>query len=99
MIQDNSATAQNRKSSSIATMFFCILSFLIGLLLLVGAGADHQLGLDKGVKLVLGQSLELQGTLLEGEALLVGVLGYLAGHVVADLGVKAGDKHKTARHN
>ena len=46
------------------------------------------------VKVLLAESLELHGALLEGEALLVGVLGDLAGHVVADDGVEAGDEHE-----
>lgn len=62
---------------------------------LVLGGDDHELRLDERVKLLRGESLELHGALLESEALLVGVLGNLAGHVVANLGVEAGDEHET----
>lgn len=56
--------------------------------------SDHKLGTNVGVELLLAESLELHSGLLESEALLVGVLGDLAGHVVADDGVEAGDEHK-----
>lgn len=62
---------------------------------LVLAGDNHELGLDECVKLLLGEGVELHGALLEGQALLVRILGDLAGHVVANLGVEAGDEHKT----
>lgn len=64
------------------------------LLLLVSAGTDHELGADELVKVLLGEGVELEGGLLEGETLLVGVLGDLGGHVVADLGVEGGDQHE-----
>ena len=64
-------------------------------LTLVRARTDHELGLDEGIKLLLGQCLHLHRTLLQGQALLVSVLGNLAGHVVANLGVEAGDKHES----
>ena len=67
-------------------------------LTLVWAGSDHELGLDKRVKLLLGQGVELESALLEGEALLVRVLGHLAGHVVANLGVEAGDEHEPVEY-
>lgn len=76
----------------------CLISgfFFIQLFLaLVRSGADHQLGLNQGIKLLLSQSIELQSTLLEGKALLVSVLGNLASHIVTDLGVEAGNKHET----
>lgn len=62
---------------------------------LVGLGLNHKLRLDKRVKLLLGQGIELKSTLLESQALLVGVLGDLAGHIVANLGVEAGNQHET----
>lgn len=55
---------------------------------------DHEFGTNVAVKVLLAEGLELHGGLLESEALLVGVLGDLAGHVVADDGVEAGDKHE-----
>lgn len=58
-------------------------------------GVQHQLWADILVKVLFAESLELQGTLLEGNALLVGILGYLGSHVVANNGVEAGHKHKT----
>lgn len=57
-------------------------------------GSKHELGTDGLVEVLLAQSLELHSTLLEGETLLVSVLGDLGGHVVANDGVKAGDKHE-----
>ena len=64
---------------------------------LVGARAHHQLGLDQGIKLLLSQCIQLEGTLLKGKALLVSVLGHLTSHIVSNLRVKAGDKHKTIK--
>jgi hypothetical protein len=46
------------------------------------------------VKVLFAKSLKLHSALLESKTLLVSVLGDLAGHVVADNGVKAGDKHE-----
>jgi hypothetical protein len=65
---------------------------------LVLLGSDHQLRADVGVELLLAESLELHGALLEGKTLLVSVLGNLAGHVVADDGVEAGDQHERLIH-
>jgi len=65
---------------------------------LVLLGSDHQLGADVVVELLLTESLELHGALLEGEALLVGVLGDLAGHVITDDWVEAGDQHERLVH-
>lgn len=64
-------------------------------LLLVGARANHELRLDEGIKVLFVEGLELHGALLEGETLLVSVLGDLGGHVVSDLGVEAGNEHET----
>jgi hypothetical protein len=46
------------------------------------------------VEVLFTESLKLHSALLEGKTLLVSVLGDLAGHVVTDDGVKAGDKHE-----
>jgi hypothetical protein len=46
------------------------------------------------VKVLFAKSLELHSALLESKTLLVSVLGDLAGHVVANDGVEAGDKHE-----
>ena len=48
-------------------------------------------------RLLVDQS-ELQPGFLEGQALLVGVLGDLGGIVVADLGRERGDQHQRAAH-
>lgn len=64
---------------------------------LVGARSNHELRLDEGVELSFSEGLELHGTLLEGEALLVSVLGDLGSHVVSDLGVEASDEHETGK--
>lgn len=58
-------------------------------------GADHQLRADVLVEVLLAQSLELHSTLLQGQTLLVGVLGDLGGHVIANNGVQAGNQHQT----
>src|SRR5690606_38525114 len=50
--------------------------------------ADHLLGPHVAVELLLGEDAEVEGRLLEGEALLVGVLGDLRGAVVPDVGVE-----------
>lgn len=65
---------------------------------LVLLGSDHQLRANVGVKLLLAESLELHGALLEGKTLLVSVLGDLASHVVTDDGVEAGDQHEGLVH-
>jgi len=65
------------------------------LLPLVLRGPDHQFRPDQLVKVLLAQGLQLHGRLLQGQALLVRVLGYLAGHVVADLGVEASNQHES----
>jgi hypothetical protein len=62
--------------------------------LLLLLGSKHELRTDVLIKVLLAQSLELHGTLLEGKTLLVSVLCDLGGHVVANDRVKAGDKHK-----
>lgn len=59
----------------------------------------HELGLHQGVKLVLSQRLELHGTLLQRQTLLVGILGHFAGHIVANLGVEACYQHQTIDSN
>lgn len=66
-------------------------------LALVRLGPDHELRLDERVELVRGQGVELHGAALEGQALLVRVLGYLGRHVVTDLGVEAGNQHKPVK--
>lgn len=58
-------------------------------------GADHQLRADVFVKVLLAQSLELHGALLQRQALLVGILGHFRGHIVPDNWVQAGNKHQT----
>ena len=65
---------------------------------LVLLGSDHQLRANVGVELLLAESLELHGALLEGKTLLVSVLGHLAGHVVTNDGVEAGDQHERLVH-
>jgi len=60
-------------------------------------GRKHELWTDVLVEFLLAQSFELHGTLLKRRALLVRVLGDLAGHVVTDDGVEAGDKHQTRK--
>jgi hypothetical protein len=67
---------------------------LLALHLLRLLRSDHKLRADVAVKVLLAKSLELHSALLEGKALLVSVLGDLAGHVVTDDGVEAGDKHE-----
>lgn len=64
-------------------------------LLFVRSRTDHELRLDKSIKFIRREGLELHGAVLESEALFVCVLGNLGGHVVADFGVEAGDKHET----
>lgn len=64
-------------------------------LTLVRRRSDHELRLDEAVKLLGGESLELHGGILQGETLLVSVLGDLAGHVVSNLGIEASNKHET----
>lgn len=58
-------------------------------------GSNHQLRTDSLVKVLGANSVKLHGALLEGKTLLVCVLGDLGGHVVANDGVEAGDKHQT----
>lgn len=65
------------------------------LLLLWG---QHELWSDILVKVLAAQRLEFHGTFLEGQLLLVSILGNLAGHVVSDDRVQAGDKHETKYH-
>lgn len=61
--------------------------------------ANHQLGADKGVKLFLSKGVELHGGFLKSQTLLVSILGNLAGHVIANLGVEASDQHKRLLHD
>lgn len=65
----------------------------------VRLGADHELRLDEGIKLLLSEGIQLEGRLLERETLLVGILSNLASHVIANLGVEAGDKHERFLHD
>lgn len=58
-------------------------------------GSQHQLGTHVLVELLRAQSLQLHSGLLQGQALLVGVLGDLGGHVVTNDGVQAGHEHQT----
>lgn len=61
-------------------------------------GANHVLGSNPLVKLLGGKDTKLKSRLLEGDSLLVGVLGNLGGSVVTNLGVKGGDKHEGLLH-
>ena len=72
-------------------MYRC--DFTTSLFLLLGS--QHQFRPDVLLEFFLGQSTEFQSALLQGDTLLVGVLGHLGGHVVANDGVQAGDKHQT----
>lgn len=47
------------------------------------------------VKVLLAESLQLHGALLQSQVLLVRVLGHLGRHVVADHGVQARHQHQT----
>ena len=58
-------------------------------------GRNHELRADVLVEVLRADDLELHGSLLQCQAVLVGVLGGLGGGVVADDGVEAGDQHKT----
>ena len=62
---------------------------------LVSRGTDHQLRLHELVEVCLAQGVQFHGTLLEGQTLLVRILSNLACHVIANLGVKAGDQHES----
>lgn len=73
-------------------------SYFVKLTTLLIRRANHLLGSDVLVKLVGGESLELESGLLEGDSLLVGVLGNLGGHVVANLGVEGGHQHERLVH-
>lgn len=64
---------------------------------LVFAGVDHEFGTDVLVKVFFADDLELEGGLLEREALFVRVLCRFAGGIVADDGVEAGYQHQTRR--
>jgi len=64
--------------------------FILALVL----GSNHQLRPDELVELGLRKGLELERALLQGDALLVRVLGHLGGHVVADLRIEAGHQHE-----
>lgn len=65
--------------------------------LFVLLGSKHQLGADVLVKVLLAEGLKLHSTLLQGNTLLVSVLGDLGGHVVANDGVQAGHEHQTKK--
>lgn len=62
---------------------------------LVVGRVDHELWSDILVKVGFADDFELEGGLLEGEVVLVGVLGSLASGVVANDGVEAGNQHQT----
>lgn len=47
------------------------------------------------VEVLLAESFQFHGTLLERQAFLVGVLGDFGGHVVTNDWVQAGHKHET----
>ena len=82
--------------SSFLYFYIFFLIFMTSLVLgLVVGRVDHELWSDVLVKVGFTNDLELEGGLLEGEAVLVGVLGSLAGGVVADDGVEAGNQHQT----
>lgn len=61
--------------------------------------SNHELRLHQAVELLLCERLELHGTLLQRQTLLVGILGHLAGHIVANLGVKACHQHQAIDKN
>jgi len=85
-------------------MLYCIVFYIFTIyspsrrlvLGLVLGGVDHKLRPDVLVKVRLADDLELERSLLECEVVLVCVFGGLAGGVVADDGVEAGDEHETA---
>lgn len=85
--------SSGRKKNGFFNRVICTTTTTKRLFLLLGS--NHELGTNVGVKLLLAQGLQLHSTLLEGEALLVSVLGDLGGHVVTDDGVEASDKHQT----
>jgi hypothetical protein len=56
---------------------------------------NHQLRSDILVKVLLTDSLQLHRRFLQGQSLLVSILGHFAGHVIPDLGIQAGYEHKS----
>ena len=60
-------------------------------------GAQHQLRADIFLKVLFAEGLKFHSTLLESDALLVGILGHLGGHVITNDGVQAGHKHQTGQ--
>ena len=84
-------------------MLYCIVFYIFTIyspsrrlvLGLVLGGVDHKLRPDVLVKVRLADDLELERSLLEREVVLVCVFCGLAGGVVADDGVEAGNEHET----
>mmetsp|Transcript_23001 Transcript_23001/g.39505 ORF Transcript_23001/g.39505 Transcript_23001/m.39505 type:complete len:298 (+) Transcript_23001:194-1087(+) len=70
--------------------------YIISLFLfsLFALGMDHVGRDDDLVELLRGEEAESQSCLFQRDVLLVGLLGYLGGLVVADLGVEGGDEHE-----
>ena len=77
----------------IFTIYFQSPRLVLGL---VFGRVDHELRPDVLVEVRLADDLELERSLLEREVVLVCVFGGLAGGVVADDGVEAGNEHETA---
>jgi len=76
----------------IFTIYFPSRRLVLGLVL---GGVDHKLGPDVLVKVRFADDLKLERSLLERQVVLVSVFGGLAGGVVADDRVEAGNEHET----